>query len=502
MSVQTEIDRINENVANTYSVLEGAGADMPQTRNTANLSEAAASIKAVLYSKAQSLTEAQKTQARENIGVVGTGKDGKRGTGLLPVTTAPSSYTTQVNGLTPAYRIALSTVKSQASVDEVFTGDTVRYSYYHYPVIYVDSSYVYCRARVNIRGAAGEQGEKGDPGVYILSEGETIADAPGDASVVIDPNGEPEVIPGGSGGASSWEDLGSTFEQGVLLAETNPMFVEDEGTFYLMDAVKPMVAGEEYSVNWNSTEYSCICEDYIEEDTHAGWMLGNTSMLGGMQENELPFLIIVPNELMVEILGGITGMIVPLDGTTELTISITGEVEVIHPMPAKYLPELKGQKQIIIDIDNQTASIPFETAWAMSVNELQATITLRYNSIESAVMVVRRQEVSQSGIELKRLRISFANITNVDEPLEIREVDWQDINGETEIRFHDTDNRFFIPIRGKSDGMILFSAPVAGGAPSQWARPDNMVFSTIKLQSKSGKVFMISVDDNGNLTAT
>ena len=70
MSVQSQIDRINENVANTYSVLEGFGAEMPQTRNTANLPETAADIKAVLYN-AQKLDEDQKAQARQNIGVVG-----------------------------------------------------------------------------------------------------------------------------------------------------------------------------------------------------------------------------------------------------------------------------------------------------------------------------------------------------------------------------------------------------------------------------------------------
>ena len=84
------------------------------------------------------------------------GDTGQRGTGLLPVTTAPSAYTTAVNGLTPAYRIALSTVKTQSSAAEVYAGDTVRYSYYHYPVIYVDTSYVYCGARVSIRGTAGK----------------------------------------------------------------------------------------------------------------------------------------------------------------------------------------------------------------------------------------------------------------------------------------------------------------------------------------------------------
>ena len=76
----------------------------------------------------------------------------------MPVTTAPSSYTTAVNGLTPAYRMSLSTVKTQASTTEVFAGDTIRYSYYHYPIIYVDSSYVYTGKRVSIRGAAGAAG--------------------------------------------------------------------------------------------------------------------------------------------------------------------------------------------------------------------------------------------------------------------------------------------------------------------------------------------------------
>lgn len=70
MSVQSEIERINENVANTYSVLQESGAEMPQSRNTNNLAETAASIKAVLYGKAQTLTEAQKSQARQNVGVL------------------------------------------------------------------------------------------------------------------------------------------------------------------------------------------------------------------------------------------------------------------------------------------------------------------------------------------------------------------------------------------------------------------------------------------------
>lgn len=95
------------------------------------------------------------------------GADGRRGTGILKITTAPSSYTTETGGFTPTYRVALSTVLSQAKASEVLVGDTVAYNYYQYVVGYVDSSYVYLGSRASIRGAsgaAGADGAKGDTG--------------------------------------------------------------------------------------------------------------------------------------------------------------------------------------------------------------------------------------------------------------------------------------------------------------------------------------------------
>lgn len=88
-----------------------------------------------------------------------TGATGQRGTGLLPVTTAPSSYTTAVGGITPKYRMAINTIKTQAGVTEVILGDTVRYSYYHYPIAYLDASYAYMTTRVSIRGETGATGK-------------------------------------------------------------------------------------------------------------------------------------------------------------------------------------------------------------------------------------------------------------------------------------------------------------------------------------------------------
>lgn len=67
---QSELDRINQNIANTYSVLSEAGAATPTAANSENLAETAANIAAVLYNKDQGLSDTQKEQARTNIGAL------------------------------------------------------------------------------------------------------------------------------------------------------------------------------------------------------------------------------------------------------------------------------------------------------------------------------------------------------------------------------------------------------------------------------------------------
>lgn len=70
MSIRDEVDRVKANVANTYSVLESAGAEMPEEQTSDNLPGTANKIAAVLYNKSQDLTDAQKVQARTNIGAL------------------------------------------------------------------------------------------------------------------------------------------------------------------------------------------------------------------------------------------------------------------------------------------------------------------------------------------------------------------------------------------------------------------------------------------------
>ena len=98
------------------------------------------------------------------------GDMGERGASVLRVTTAPTAYTTATGGFTPAYRIALSTVLAQAQSGDAKAGDTLLYSYYTYPVGYVDDAYVYLGKRVSIRGAAGAAGATPVKGTDYFTE--------------------------------------------------------------------------------------------------------------------------------------------------------------------------------------------------------------------------------------------------------------------------------------------------------------------------------------------
>ena len=89
------------------------------------------------------------------------GEDGQRGIGILRITTVPTSYTTATGGKIPTSRMALSTIKNQANVDEVLVGDSLNYAYYLYNIYYIDSDYAYMDTRVSIRGTIGKTGSDG-----------------------------------------------------------------------------------------------------------------------------------------------------------------------------------------------------------------------------------------------------------------------------------------------------------------------------------------------------
>ena len=133
MSVQTQIERLNAIKERIRVNLVAQGVTVPAD---AMLEEMATQILSVA------------------------GEDGQRGTGILKIATATTSASgTTATGEAIKYKVPLSTVKSESGVTEVFVGDTVLRSYYLYPVVQVDDSYVYMGAYQSIRGATGTAGQ-------------------------------------------------------------------------------------------------------------------------------------------------------------------------------------------------------------------------------------------------------------------------------------------------------------------------------------------------------
>lgn len=153
------------------------------TQTTTSSADGGSNVVTVTLTNGATSTFTVKNGSKGSDGATGKdGAPGQRGTGILRITTAPASYTTTTGGFTPTYRIALSTVLTQAKVNEVLVGDTLAYSYYHYPVGYVDASYVYCGTRVSMRGATGT-------GATITGATATVDDSTGTPAVTVTAGG-------------------------------------------------------------------------------------------------------------------------------------------------------------------------------------------------------------------------------------------------------------------------------------------------------------------------
>lgn len=117
-----------------------------------------------------------------------------------------------------------------------------------------------------------------------------------------------------------------------ILPECQPTYIPNDGMFSLefASSLSNLVVGETYIVNWNGTEYSCVGQD-MSAMTPGAVLLGEGSNFGFPSTGE-PFMIAGVKE------NGAYGLIaVPLDGTTELTLSIYQSGEIVHKLDNKYL---------------------------------------------------------------------------------------------------------------------------------------------------------------------
>ena len=204
----------------------------------------------------------------------------------------------------------------------------------------------------NLKGAKGDTGAAGND--YVLTSADKAEIAQQAAALVPSGGGASIDVTASvgqtirvkevdaSGKPTKWEavDLqekicGTEIAHGVVVDECSPVFNADMSAFTLEKELA-VYTGEEYTVNWNGTEYTSVCQEMqVDEDT-VWQIIGNIGAIMGEEGTGEPFLImIMPSDMIEDI--GYAAAIMPLDGSEQITISITGKTKTTHEIDTAYL---------------------------------------------------------------------------------------------------------------------------------------------------------------------
>ena len=108
------------------------------------------------------------------------------------------------------------------------------------------------------------------------------------------------------------------------------------GTSYRAKLPDPLVfeivVGQTYTVNWDGTEYECVC---FELNSYP--VLGNPSIMGTGDDTGEPFIYAYKASLHA-------GQLLTLDTSATHTISVKTTEEIVIPMAEEFLPNIPADK--------------------------------------------------------------------------------------------------------------------------------------------------------------
>lgn len=127
-------------------------------------------------------------------------------------------------------------------------------------------------------------------------------------------------------------------ETGFLIPETALAVTEGQAFITSPPAGKP-TAGENYTVMWNGTSYTCVTQEVVEEGL-TGYFLGNMSVMDGGEDTGEPFLVMfMPDEVVAQ--EGVYVGVYAFDGSEYVTFSVNGPYSSVKKIDEKYLPPSK-----------------------------------------------------------------------------------------------------------------------------------------------------------------
>ena len=119
--------------------------------------------------------------------------------------------------------------------------------------------------------------------------------------------------------------------------QTTTLMEEQQVAFTLSDGVYmapatnafEIVEGQTYTVNWDGTEYECVCS----VSGSGSSVLGNLYIAGGDADTGEPFIYVYD-----AVGDGASGQFVTIDTSASHTISVKKTEEAITPMAEEFLP--------------------------------------------------------------------------------------------------------------------------------------------------------------------
>ena len=180
-----------------------------------------------------------------------------------------------------------------------------------------------------------------------LSEVPAVSEFPEGANAIIETNGEIKRCPSSGGGSVPKPLTYDYMPEGypTKSVQTTTLMEEQEVAFilnnnlYAAQITNPseIVEGQTYTVNWDGTEYECVC---VAIESMSSLALGNLSIVGAGDDTGEPFIYGYFGKQ-----GG--GEFITPDTSASHTISVERIEKTVTPMAEEFLPSGIGTTALI-----------------------------------------------------------------------------------------------------------------------------------------------------------
>lgn len=323
---------------------------------------------------------------------------------------------------------------------------------------------------------------------------------------------------GGGGGGAQSDWAASEGQPGHIL--NRPFYAEIQDVTVLepitltaleeMDGMAPIGApmdvydGMVCTVTYNGTDYACTATP-IADAGLSYWYLGNPSFFGdeGTEGTDLPFGVIAFGPEAAAVMQ-VPGIAVSFAGDTTFTLGITGIKEVVHPVPKKFMADVRSQKKIILNLDTIESNMPIADTADMDTGEIQAALSVIYKGAEHAVLIVDREEtfIEEYGFIYRKIDFLIAHQSSYSgyQLHGVSTCRW-DTNG-ISVKYEKT---FAQPFTDQQATVPCLYARMPGESEPQWRRITDTYLDAIVLKSTTAgsyKKFKLTVNDQGELKTT